>query len=318
MALPKPILTAYVLLIAVLVYRALYYPAELAGPPPKQRCTFDWKRARCSAGCTLKLPGGCKRTDAAAPPPAPAVDVSQADSLMRKLTVANCLAAADIYEAAAGPEATTGSARQLQLKAADAINCAMRIETNGNIMVLEGTVDTPAAKKFWGLHGQRALNLVRSAKKDAALASDASLAAAEMDAFMYASSAKGIIQQALTGAGSEFVKLANVLVSKHPTWDNGIGRNFLAGFYNIAPWPLGDKKRALAEVMKTQTRHPHSRRNNYYACLLHLQQGETAAAIGHCEAALRAKCVGTTEPDYCGFLTSEIHRLLKVARAQIG
>ena len=41
--------------------------------------------------------------------------------------------------------------------------------------------------------------------------------------------------------------------------------------------------------MKTQTRYPQSRRNNYYACLLHLQQGETATAIGHCEAALRAR-----------------------------
>ena len=60
----------------------------------------------------------------------------------------------------------------LQLKAADAINCAMRIETNGNIMVLEGTVDTPAAKKFWAKHGPRSLSLVRAAKKDAAVAAD--------------------------------------------------------------------------------------------------------------------------------------------------
>lgn len=219
MALPKPLITAYVALIAVLVYRAIYYPAALPSPPSKstRRCTFDWRRARCSAGCTFKVMGGCKPTDAAAPPSAPAVDVSQADSLMRKRTVANCLAAADIYEAAAGPEATTGPARQLQLKAADAINCAMRIETHGNIMVLEGTLDTPAAKKFWAAHGQRALNLVRSAKKDSALASEAFLANVEMDAFMYASSAKGIIQQALTGAGNEFLKLANVLVSKHST-----------------------------------------------------------------------------------------------------
>lgn len=70
--------------------------------------------------------------------------------------------------------------------------------------------------------------------------------------------------------------------------------------------------------MKTHAKYPQSRRNNYYACLLHLQQGEAATAVGHCEAALRARCVGTTEPDYCGFLTSEIHRLIKVAKAQIG
>lgn len=85
---------------------------------------------------------------------------------MRKRSVSNCLAAADIYEAAASASA------MMQLKAADAINCAMRIETNGNIMVLEGTVDTPAAKKFWAAHGPRSLSLVRAAKKDPALAAD--------------------------------------------------------------------------------------------------------------------------------------------------
>jgi hypothetical protein len=79
---------------------------------------------------------------------------------MRKRSVSSCLAAAEIYEAAA---ATGGPATaMLQLKAADAINCAMRIETNGNIMVLEGTVDTPAAKKFWAKHGPRSLSLVRA------------------------------------------------------------------------------------------------------------------------------------------------------------
>ena len=70
------------------------------------------------------------------------------------------------------PAAAYVSRAALKLKAADAINCAMRIETNGNIMVLEGTVDTPAAKKFWAKHGPRSLSLVRAAKKDAAVAAE--------------------------------------------------------------------------------------------------------------------------------------------------
>merc|ERR1719181_1074782 len=79
------------------------------------------------------------------------------------------------------PAATGGPmTAMLQLKAADAINCAMRIETNGNIMVLEGTVDTPTAKKFWAKHGPRSLSLIRAAKKDAAVAADAWFAATEM------------------------------------------------------------------------------------------------------------------------------------------
>jgi len=234
---------------------------------------------------------------------------------MRKRSVSSCLAAADIYEAAAaaaGPATAT-----MQLKAADAINCAMRIETNGNIMVLEGTVDTPAAKKFWAAHGPRSLSLIRAAKKDAALAADAWFAATEMDSFMYSSSSKGIVSQALTGAGTEFKRLSEVLVNRHGALDSGVGRCYLAGLYNIAPWPIGDKKRALQEVLLSLGRHPGSRRNNYYACMMSLQAGEAAKAVSHCEAAMRARCIGPTEPDYCTFMTSEVQRLLTVAKARL-
>ena len=123
---------------------------------------------------------------------------------MRKRTVTNCLAAADHYEAAAEAAiAARGSAAVTagyQLKAGDAINCAMRIHGTGNILLLEGTLDTPANKKFWGMHGGRALSLIKAARAShAPYASDAAATAMEMDAFMYSSSSKGIIKQALTG-----------------------------------------------------------------------------------------------------------------------
>ena len=139
-----------------------------------------------------------------------------------------------------------------------------------------------------------------------------------MDSFMYSSSSKGIVSQALTGAGTEFKRLSEVLVSKHGALDSGVGRCYLAGLYNIAPWPIGDKKRALQEVMLSLGRYPGSRRNNYYACMMNLQAGEAAKAVPHCEAAMRARCIGPTEPDYCTFMTSEVQRLLTLARARLG
>ena len=247
---------AYAVLLAALMYRAVQFPRELPGasPPPPPPCAWEWRRARCSAGCTLRLPKGCTPVAASpAAPAAPAVDVSKADSLMRKRSVASCLAAADIFEEAALAEEAAGSTAKagaahpvalLQLKAADALTCAMRIETKGNIMVLEGTIDTPAAKKFWAAHGPRAHSLAKAASKDPVLKKGAWMANTEMDAFMYSSSSKGIVQQALTGAGNEFKRLAEHLSRAHGTWDSAVGRCYEAGFYNIAPWPLGDKKRA--------------------------------------------------------------------------
>jgi len=51
--------------------------------------------------------------------------------------------------------------------------------------------------------------------------------------------------------------------------------------------------------------------------MMSLQAGEAAAAVSHCEAAMRARCVGPTEPDYCTFMTSEVQRLLTLARARL-
>ena len=107
-----------------------------------------------------------------------------------------------------------------------------------------------------------------------------------------------------------------VLVHQHPALDSGVGRCYLAGLYNVAPWPIGDKKRALAEVLHSLARFPGSRRNHYYACMMNLQAGDAQAAVPHCEAALKARCLGATEPDYCAFMTGEVQRLLGIAKKQ--
>lgn len=237
---------------------------------------------------------------------------------MRRRSISNCLAAADGYEAAASATADATASSLLKLKAADAINCAMRIKGNGNIMILEGTLDTPANKKFWGAHGPRAYALVREARAaNPALQSDAAAAAAEMDAFMYSSSAKGILRQAVTGAGTTFKSLAQELVSKYGSHDGSVGHCYLGGFFNVAPWPLGDKKRALAEFESAFAKDSRSRRNGYYACLMRIQFGDFGSAVKACETALSyGRCDGPTTPDYCTFLTEETTRLLSMAKKQ--
>jgi len=135
-------------------------PPEL--PPPPDTCSrrgFLWRK--CSDGCVrqgsvcvpdrrlyagLRMPMGVTEVSRR---PSPA----RAHDLMKKRTVPNCLAAADIFEAAArAAHADAVAAAELKLMAGNALNCAMRIRGSGNILLLDGTLDTPANKKFWGEH----------------------------------------------------------------------------------------------------------------------------------------------------------------------
>jgi len=244
------------------------------------------------------------------------VSVAHADSMMRKRSVDNCLVAARGYEAAAIDLATDSArAAKLKVKAADALVCAMRVRGHGNILLLDSTLDTPSNKRFWGEHGTVALRLIREARAaDHALARDAAAAVIEMDAFMYSSSSKGILRQAVTGAGNEYQRLANGIIARHPSFDSGVGHCYMGGFYAVAPWPLGDRKKAVAKMRAALALEKRSRRNNYYACVTLMQDGQAAAAVEHCEAALRARCLSVSEEDVCDFLTEQVRTVLTKAR----
>ena len=317
-------IVAYCVLLIALTARSLLHPSDAAVAPssPSTACRFSWKQRKCSEGCKLKsvLPLKC---ELAAPPPktpaavpaAAGVPASRGDELLRKRTVDSCLAAADIFEAASEREAEASEARAtLQYKAADALNCAMRLRGHGNILLLEGTLDTPENKRFWGAHGARALRLAKAAKGHAALAKLPSAAAAEMDAFMYQGSAKGIVQTALTGDGFEFKRLAEALIADHELHDGASSHCYLGGFYNVAPWPLKDQKKALVEMRAAAALEPRSRRNQYYVCVVELQLGNAAAAADACERARAARCLGTEE-DYCAFMDAQIEGALAKAKA---
>ena len=284
----------------------LYMRKPPPPPAPNVQCKMGFMRLSCSptAYCVRKS-GQCvpSAVDGIAPAPSSApsfqaaAKAHKADTLVarQRRSVDSCLAAADLYEEAA--DASTGAAAaEFQLKAGDALNCAMRIKGTGNILILEGTLDTPANKKFWGAHGPRALALIKSARAaHAPLRSDAAATAIEMDAFMYSSSSKGILRQALTGAGSTFLSLAKELTNIYSSWDGFVGHCYLGGFYAVAPWPLGDKKRGLAEFDAAFKAEPRARRNGYYACLLRYQHGDYGGAVSACETALnRGQCDGPT------------------------
>jgi len=316
-------LATFAALLSVMTFMFMRSPPSPPSSPPIMQCKWGgFLRLQCKGVYCTRHAGQCVPAGTNIPG-APSFFASatahKADTLIVRghRSVKSCLEAADLYEKAA-MSSTGASAAELRLKAGDALNCAMRIQGTGNIILLQGTLDTPANKKFWGVHGPRALALIKEARAaHAPFQSDASAAAMEMDAFMYSSSSKGILRQALTGAGATFKNLAEELTNMYTSWDGHVGHCYLGGFYAVAPWPLGDKRRGLAEFNAAFIADPRARRNGYYACLLRYQHGDHHGAVSACETALnRGQCEGPTTPDYCEFLTQQVRKVLALAKAQ--
>ena len=115
--------------------------------------------------------------------------------------------------------------------------------------------------------------------------------------------------KALTGTGVEFRKMAEALVAEHRAHDRGVGHAFLGGFFLVAPWPLGDKARALGEFEEAAGQHPSSKRNAYNLCVGAYKNGQFARAEQLSRVALGLRCEGATEHDYCHRLDSEAARV---------
>jgi len=308
------LLAGYLALMCMLVARAYYFAEPPLPATPALECKRSWRG--CSPGCT-KIKGKCVPKASTSTAPKASASATAGHSLMKRRTVDNCLAAANAFELAANEAIGSKEAVPLQLLAADAINCAMRIYGGGNILLVEGTSDTPANKRFWGEHGHRALGLVRAAlSSDPSLRSDARTRSIELDSFMYNSAANGILKQAVTGAGMEFKKLVEEFIAAHPQWDGSVGHCFLGGFYHVAPWPLGDKKRGLREMEAAWAVSRRSRRNSYYVCLLRYLAGDASGSMEACEAALAGRCEGPGEPDFCQAVTEQTNKVIQLLRAE--
>lgn len=200
----------------------------------------------------------------------------------------------------------------LALELADALNTVMRIKTDANSLIIDGSLDTPANKKVWSSLGQEALPLARVARD--ARPDDPKSLAVYADSFMFFSCSKGIVKQALGGTAKQYIKMSNDLIRKAYKWDSCVGNIFLAGFYNSAPWPVGNKQKAKKLLTEAAEAAP-TRRNLYYSGVNAYVLGEYERAEGFFERALQAGCGSETEEDIGGFLLSEAKRALEASRA---
>merc|ERR1712187_248458 len=120
-------------------------------------------------------------------------------------------------------------------------------------------------------------------------------------------SSKGIIKQALTGAGNKYLSIAKEIY-KYPGEDSAVGNAFLGGFYNVAPWPIGSKGKARKFLREGVSKAP-TRRNYYYAGVNAYQMGEYSDAKELFEKGLKTplcKSPTSSEEDMFDFVTKEL------------
>ena len=232
--------------------------------------------------------------------------VGKGDALFKKRTAQSCDAAAKIYEAEL--ERTGYADAELLLKAADAVNTAMRIRTNSNTITIDGTVETPANKAVWKKDGQRAYDLAAKGLKALDEKVDARALGIRFDAFMFSCSHKSLVKQALTGTGTAYKRMGEELQSKHPRYDGDVGSAVLACFYHVAPWPVGSPKKAIQNARKAVQRGGATLRNLYYVAVIFYGQKDYATAAEFFKRALKASPGSPSEADFADFMKSEAKR----------
>lgn len=191
----------------------------------------------------------------------------------------------------------------LQLKLATALNAVMRAKTNANLALVNGTSDTPAAKRLWGDLGKRSNELMGAVVKARPKDLDVALQAAE--AYMYFSSSMGIIQAIVSGAANEYKKNADTILALDKKADDGVGDIYHGAFFIVAPWPMSDVKKAREHFAKAAAIAPRSVRNRYYVGLAALKDGDLATAEKEFTFARDNPCTTKSELDYCSALKAQ-------------
>jgi tetratricopeptide (TPR) repeat protein len=237
--------------------------------------------------------------------------VADGDRALAERGISGCERAVESYRLAL---AAAPDDPELQLKLADALNCVMRIRTNGNALLVEGRSDTPDHRAIWKATAPEAVRLARSGR--ARRADDAWALSIYSEAYMFEASSQGIIEAILKGAAGEYKRNAQALIDHHPRYENGGGYLHLGSFYFVAPWPLADPEKGLALLEQAIAVAPHSRRNHYFAGVGAFRLEKYPRAAAHFEAVHTGTCVTPTERDFCDFVTAESARLLPIARTQ--
>jgi len=219
-----------------------------------------------------------------------------------------------VVAAARAELATAPDDPQRQVALADALVCVMRIRTNGNALLADGSSDTPEHRAIWRATAPEAARLARAGRAERP--DDPWALAVYSEAYMYDASSQGIVEAILKGAAGEYKRNAQELIDRFPRYENGAGYVFLGSFYFVAPWPLSDAKKGQALLEQALTVAPTSRRNLYFTGVAAYRVKDYTRAAMHFEAVANGTCTTPHERDLCAFVTAESERLAPLARAR--
>jgi len=227
--------------------------------------------------------------------------------LLKRRTVSTCADAAEKFKRAY--ELDPSEPKHANL-AAEALNALMRMQTNANAICFDGSNDTPGHRKIWKAYGpesERLAHLAYSKKPSM------EFLATYTDSYIFSCSYKGLVSQALTGAGSKYQSLAKKLQAK-PSLDSGVGYALLGCFYQEAPWPLHSSEKAKDCMRQALKKGGETRRNLYYAGVVSYKRKEYAEAVKYFKKAATAPCGSVKEGDFGAWMASESKRGLTSAR----
>lgn len=240
----------------------------------------------------------------AAPPSAAA----KGDAEMKKVSLAGYQRAADLYREALRENPSDA---ELKLKLVQALNAYMRRKTGANLPLVDGqTTDTPENRKVWGSVGAEAVKVAEELVK--AQPNNKEVQAAYLEAFMFFSSSYGIVKAVFTGAADTYRDHANALVKLDAAYEGAMGLSYLAAFYFVAPWPLGDTDKSRGFADRAVKASPQSSLAKYWQGLTALKQKDDAVAKAAFEWLRANPCRPATTADYCEKMRTEAGRGLEI------
>lgn len=127
--------------------------------------------------------------------------------------------------------------------------------------------------------------------------------------YAYHASSMGILQAILKGAGGKLKKLANELIAVDPAASDALAYRMLGRLYLSAPFPVGDKNKALEYFEKGVEVAPGSLMNRYWLGEVYRAKGKSEDARKEFQFVLDEPSSGN-EQHISGLIKEAAHRRL--------
>lgn len=101
---------------------------------------------------------------------------------------------------------------------------------------------------------------------------------ANLQSYGYYSASMGIVTAVLKGAAGHYVALAKELIAIDDTYCGASAYRCLGRLYYMAPWPLGNSKKAMKFYQKASERNPDMLEPHYWRGMIYLKKKKYEAA----------------------------------------